>query len=506
MTSRLLIVLLLGLFSVFTSAQVANKTFGEQHKIRINSNGSLGIDLSDLSPASSFLNTNNHYINQAGLWLVAEDYAGNHGTSVQYLAAIDSFDFWPGPVDTLTGQTDPISAWDNVWEVDREVINNHKKNYSKEGYIIPAQIKDWPAEGKGGFMQYLAPFVDVNKNAIYDPENGDYPYVYGVTKSMYCIFNDLKDEHTASFGAEIGLEVHLQVYDILEYNDYWSTTILEYHIISRRPKEYKNISIGFFIGGECGNKKDNYAISNSRLDAGSSFMIYQGDSFDENHFESSKPFACVNFLNARPDGAIVFNNSNGINGKPTIISDFINYSKSLWRNGRPISKGDNGLNPTPTATSKYMFDLEYEQNLGIEPGERNMLGYFNHGKFRQNEAVKFVVALNTGNLLGNKTDDIFDALTIDVRHYNNAVTSNKDDYFKKNLKLYPNPNNGSFTIKNNRYIKNLNIFNNQGVKVYKKEILNNSDIECNVNLASGIYHIELHGKQGTQRTQLCITH
>lgn len=51
-------------------SQVEFSTMGDSVQLRINSNGSLGVNLSDLSPSSNLTRqTNNHFLKQAGLYL-----------------------------------------------------------------------------------------------------------------------------------------------------------------------------------------------------------------------------------------------------------------------------------------------------------------------------------------------------------------------------------------------------------------------------------------------------
>ena len=250
--------LLIGVFTaVFAQGQTAYQHVGDSLVMRLNSNGILAIDQSTQAPDCRLPQGTSHFLNQAGLWIVAEDAQGNFYTSVQHVKATDSFDYWPGPVDTLTGQTGNLSAWDKVWTVSAELIENHKAHFNDAGYTVPMELEQWPVPGTNGFNTYLAPFVDLNNNKIYDPENGDYPHIKGEV-AYYCIFNDLADEHTASLGAEIGIEVHLMAYTLSGSN----SIFLEYFIVPRKSTSYTDVKVGFFLGGECGNANDNFAGTN----------------------------------------------------------------------------------------------------------------------------------------------------------------------------------------------------------------------------------------------------
>ena len=483
-------------------AQNSYETIGNEHRLRVNSNGSLGIDLATLTPSSNQKGTQNNYLNQAGLWLVAEDYDGKFYTSIQHLKSKDSFDFWPGPVDTLTGQTGSISEWNKVWRVTKQLINEHQSNYQAAGYVVPQPIASWPVDGGNGFSQYLAPFVDANNNQMYDPENGDYPYIFGDT-AVYCIFNDLADEHTSSFGVEIGLEIHLMAYTSKNSE----SIFLEYFIISRKSIPYKNIKVGFFLGGECGNKYDNFAGSNSSFPY--TTFIYNGDNQDEGFFENEIPFVYASFLNENLSESIAFTGSTEKNGSPNSNADYLNYMNTRWKDGSELTLGGNGQN------SGSPYNYIYNENntppwreIGTNaPGQRNILGITNSGPMEKNDYFKLDLSIGTGTVAHNG---------IAYNEINHRAANDKDEFrsvSRNNSKrvenaflVYPNPTSGSFFIKNLQQNSILNIYNYQGVKVYSESILKNNIFQCNVHLSSGIYTLELVNSDGTFKQTLSITH
>ena len=74
-------------------------------------------------------------------------------------------------------------------------INNHILNYQSPGYIIPNDILNWPAHGDTtlgnslGMLPYIAPFIDVDNDDIYNPSQGDYPCIKG-DEAVYIVMND----------------------------------------------------------------------------------------------------------------------------------------------------------------------------------------------------------------------------------------------------------------------------------------------------------------------------
>jgi hypothetical protein len=59
------------------------------------------------------------------------------------------------------------------------------------------------------------------------------------------------------------------------------------------------------------------------------------------------------------------------------------------------------------------------------------------------------------------------------------------------MALYPNPNNGSFTIANIMVGSSITVINSIGQVVYIKEINTAADGICNTNLSAGIYMVKL---------------
>jgi len=74
-----------------------------------------------------------------------------------------------------------------------------------------------------------------------------------------------------------------------------------------------------------------------------------------------------------------------------------------------------------------------------------------------------------------------------------------------NLFLYPNPNNGSFKIKNENGLENLQfkIFNNLGQLVFNKEV-NKNTVEIKTSLPEGIYYYSLYNQENQSKGQIII--
>lgn len=86
-----------------------------------------------------------------------------------------------------------------------------------------------------------------------------------------------------------------------------------------------------------------------------------------------------------------------------------------------------------------------------------------------------------------------------------GTTSIKPNNFSNNIILYPNPNNGSFTIELSAIESNikLEIINLLGEKVHTQQITS-TQTELNLNVNAGIYFVNLSGNASSRLTQKII--
>lgn len=204
------------------------------------------------SPVGSGLNT--MYI--GGMWMAGMKNSNLKAAAQGYLDG----DFQQGPVMDASWYNNQSGLWQRVWEITKDEIDAHVSNYANTGYVMPEAIENWPAHGdvSKGQAYYLAPFVDVNTNGIYEPSSGDYPKIKGY-KSVYAIFNDDK-LHTNSGGNRFVMEVHTTLYEFecSDYNVLNNTAFLEYKIINRSPYTYTDTYFGFWADFDIGCSNDDF--------------------------------------------------------------------------------------------------------------------------------------------------------------------------------------------------------------------------------------------------------
>lgn len=474
------------------------------HSFRMNANGSIGVNLNNLQPASFYKgDTSKPFLRQAGLWIVAKDQDDKYHTATHYQTIPGNYDFWSGPADTLTGETSLDPKWNKTWTVTSEQIKNHQRNFTQSSYDIPAAISDWPAQGSDGFAKYLAPFIDYNKNGKYDPENGDYPDIKG-KKSAYCIFNDIQGEHQASKGQELGIEIALMISETSG-----SKKFLEYYIINRKSNSYPAIYTGFFIDGQCGNRDDNFAGTFENFPH--SIFVYNKDNFDENHFKESKPYVIATFLNENLSSSIAFNDGSSKNGYPVENTHFIHYSESKWKDGTDLTFGGDGTlegNPVQHIYSQSNLggsNFWTEEQALNTPGGRTIIGFIRNSSFQSGDYLKIDICLDAGVL--KKEEDTRAELQRIARA--NFASFRQSSSVKKNIRksmllTYPNPSNGVFKVESNQQIKSIQITDIKGLTIMSQNDINKNEFSCNILETPGIYYIHITTDEGTKTEKLCI--
>ncbi len=138
-----------------------------------------------------------------------------------------------------------VHRYNEVWKISRETIDYHKAHYQDTNYVIPRAIARWPVAGRvnNGEPEELAPYIDVNKNGVYDPENGDYPAVPG-HQAVYTIFTPRRGQAFSMHDYDnLRLEIHLlaYAYDSAEAPELNDAVFLHYRVFNRSNSDYGDV-------------------------------------------------------------------------------------------------------------------------------------------------------------------------------------------------------------------------------------------------------------------------
>lgn len=333
-------------------------------------------------------------------------------------------DYWMGPLrlDDATIDAEVEQQFEHIWNLKRSQIDEFISNHGNPGYEIPEDILTWPAHGPEGYAANLAPFVDVNGDGHYNPEDGDYPKFLG-DQCLFFIFNDSYAAHTESGGEKLGLEVHAMVYayDVPDNESLNNTVYFHYEMFNRSDNTYGNTYLGLWNDWDVGYARDDYVGCDVQHSACYGYnadpidgtgepeaygdnppvqlcTILAGPYIDADEIdnpaysgdcESSNAYYSVNFGNAIVDderlgmtGFMYHVNSSGPNGDPDEAEHYYNYLRGKWKDGTHMQYGGDAYSDAIVGPlCHYMFPGDSDPcNYGTDGvlpnGGFNVDGYY----------------------------------------------------------------------------------------------------------------------------------
>ncbi len=235
-------------------------------------NGLAGLE----APAGSGLSP----LFSSSLWISGINANGEILSSAQPFSCNTQWDneyceFGPGPLrlDGTAYSPGEEAGYNRFWFVSSDEVDTHNSYYDclsdpgcdvanqfPNGYEIPEDILNWPAEGdtSDGFSPTLAPFFDRNADGSYNANEGDHPSFCGAFTS-YAIANDVVGTNLVEGSQSLGIEVHTMVYGYLSaMPSLFNTLFFSLKIINRSSNIYSDFYIGRFSDYDVGNPHDDY--------------------------------------------------------------------------------------------------------------------------------------------------------------------------------------------------------------------------------------------------------
>ncbi|MEC8739063.1 MAG: hypothetical protein VXX63_04235 [Bacteroidota bacterium] len=352
-------------------------------------------DLNDVRKNSMFA---------GAIWVGGQD-AGNNLRLAAMTYRQSGSDFWPGPLDTVTANTEASRCddWDNIYKVNGQDIIDHYDDF-KEGVLAAAKnsIAEWPAEGKNiNEPQYIAPFFDYDNNGYYDPLAGDYPILQNECRGstidnsknlpedqpdqmLFFVYNDKGNIHSESQAEPIGLELQTTAFAYQTNDEINNMTFYKTRIINRGFSELYNTYFGQWVDPDLGNYNDDYVGCDVGLSLG---ICYNGDDNDEgirgyglnppsvgvDFFEGPKTDTVINGIPTQIELGMSYfcyynNDFNPVNGNPQLPIHYYYYLSGRWKNGDFWTRGGNGVGGTER--TKYMFPFDTDPNFKDNWDER----------------------------------------------------------------------------------------------------------------------------------------
>lgn len=535
-----------GLITSLAQAQTFEYLDINQVKSRVNSSGDLHWDpATGNSGYECPKGSGKTWGTTASIWMGGLDVGGQLHLAAQTYHQ-SGVDFWPGPLTTsgATTNSTTVNQYNRVWKLNKIDIDDFLTNFAngnvQNGSFTPtADLLSWPANGdiSQNYDSQLAPYMDVDGDAIYNPMAGDYPIIKG-DQAIYTIFNDAHQLHQSA-GKILGAEIHLMAYaygpcSITSSNSFLNyTTFYNFKIINRSSFSLVNTYAGLFNDFDLGTYMDDYVGSdvadhyaysyNSSISPSNEPAIgivqLKGpiessnsidDDFDGTIDEPLEQMSMTNFM--------YFNNSfPGVplsQVDPSNASQYFQYMSGFWRDGTPLTCGGNGYGGSTPTKFAYTSNTYTNGPCGTTSWVENGAG----------SDKKFVMSSGPYTLQPGAVDELeyayivsFDSITnnplakldIDVQTLHSIYNSTLNQCLTTSIKeqknhpvfiLSPNPTDGilniSCDLKTNGF--KIEVIDALGKVLISEEYKELNQTSINVsNLSSGIYFVKVISGENT---------
>ncbi len=262
-------------------------------------------------------------------------------------------EYAPWPINSTVGLNKGYLV-----KVSKSEIETHKSQFSQSGYTVPEGIAEWPAAGDTSVKMAvdLAPFVDINNDSCYNPNDGDYPAIKG-DEAIYWINHTIHDED----GKYLKFEYHWMLYGYDQRSDTAlnQSLFLQYSIINRDTVSYDSIKVGLLTDFDIGYPFDDFIGCDSNLNLSYSYNgeLYPGvDSLIAVEREQTPAAIGVKFLTDSMVSSMAYTLGTNINQDPKDKAHWLNYLNGSWGNGKDITYGGDGFNMNSSdSNTKFMF-------------------------------------------------------------------------------------------------------------------------------------------------------
>jgi hypothetical protein len=440
-----------------------------------------------------------HSMFAGALWIGGIDAGGQLKMAAQTYRQSGN-DFWTGPLNEQGSVEDVVcSNYDRHWKVTRSEIDEVRAIYEESGSVniaeVPQTIREWPASGNPyavganntplsiSVNRSMAPFVDINGDGVYNPEDGDYPDVKG-DQAIWWVYNDKGNIHTETGGEAIGLEIKATAFAFNTNDEVNNMTFYSYDITNYSTVVLDSVFFGQWVDPDLGNFQDDFVGCDTARGLG---ICYNGDAFDEGAagYGANPPLIGVDFFQGPQkyiysgdtivdstrlgmSKFLYYNNDFSTIGNPEVASHYYGYLSGTWKDGSPFTFGGNGYNTgVPT---DFMFPSDPSDNSpgawsecaeGNTPFDRRFLqsaGPFRLEPDAKNEVVVGVVWVRPPNQSGCQADfsalnladdkaqalydnnfeliDGPDAPDMKIRELDQEIVLSLEDYNDENTELY----------------------------------------------------------------------
>jgi len=315
-------------------------------------------------------------------------------------AQYGNFNFWTGPIDENGNPPADCADYERIWSVYRADVRAFE-----EGAEPSDDLASWPtglgaptlapADGDGvdndedgrvdeaGEMKRIhdeileLPLPERGGRGI-DLEAGERPDVLG-DQMLWWIMNDNGNEHPRTETPPLGIEVHASAFAFDVPGDLGNSTFYRLRVFQKADHAVDSTYIALFADPDLGFFGDDYVGTDTTL---SLAFAYNADNEDEGGYGFAPPAVGHDLFqgaivpspgdtaivsgrrvpghrNLSMTSALHYEKSGGPSGEPVVATEYYNYFRGLWKDGRPLREYGDGFDESsqyPITRYKYSGD------------------------------------------------------------------------------------------------------------------------------------------------------
>ena len=251
-----------------------------------------------------------------------------------------------------------IANWPGFWLLEKGEVEAHRKNYQNMNYMLPNKISTWPSNiSQLGFPKTLAAYVDDDLNSIYNPSNGDFPFLLG-ERNLLSIATD--SFRKGGYKSEpMPLDISLQ-YFVLDTNA--NRVYCRITLCNRGLIDLSSVRFSAILDGQIGNALDDAMLSDSILNM---VAIKNGQEVDAVY---GRNWPAIGYVLCNRDlGASIYivEGKSNVFGEATKSAEFYHYANGMWLGGTSLTYGGSGVDGT--VPSNYSYSGFSDTQNGKEP-------------------------------------------------------------------------------------------------------------------------------------------
>lgn len=414
-----------------------------------------------------------------------------------------------GPIADQAAYSDPNyqnQYTESIWSVTAAEIDYHILHFMDPGYTAVPDITYWPGNGNTtlGVSQFLAPFIDINSNGVYEPLSGDYPDIKG-DQAVYTIMHDYPANGQ---GTPMRIEIHVMAYQFIAGNYLGNTTFLNFKVYNRSNMDYHDFRQAIYMDPDIGYYSDDYVGCDSVLNVA---YAYNGDAYDEDDggnmgYHEYPPCVGLVSLNHEMDYFCYYTNAVAYPyTDPMNVGEMWYYMNGMWANGDPWVDINN--NQTNYQFPGFPGDSTgfNELTIGNPPGDRRFVMTFAEDQFPIGAEICSDYAIVFDNSEMDPAQNVQNVLNI-ATSLQNLYDSSSDfpcspgtmgvsekEITDPDLRIYPNPSKGKFIIEPGDLtgVSHIKIYDLSGRVVLNNDFELKDQIEIELDTEPGVYIIRI---------------